>query len=134
VLSIDRLSKPADLPTFGSSGQAHRIRRLRSLAGRPAAIEEIWLDGSHAETVNIEDLSESLYLYYRKSLGIWIVRAEDRVGVGAVPGWAPSPFGLAIGAASGFVERIGWSQHGDSAEFSRTWFDHGVARYVARLR
>ncbi|TIR08419.1 MAG: GntR family transcriptional regulator, partial [Mesorhizobium sp.] len=27
-----------------------------------------------------------------------------------------------------------WMQDGASAEFSRTWFDHGVARYVARLR
>ena len=32
------------------------------------------------------------------------------------------------------MRRIGWAQDGASAEFSRTWFDHGVARYVARLR
>ncbi|TIW98541.1 MAG: GntR family transcriptional regulator, partial [Mesorhizobium sp.] len=29
VLSVDRLAKPMDLPVFGSSGEAHRIRRLR---------------------------------------------------------------------------------------------------------
>ncbi len=46
VLSVDRLAKPMDLPVFGSSGEAHRIRRLRSLGGKPAALEEIWLDGS----------------------------------------------------------------------------------------
>ncbi|TIQ95774.1 MAG: GntR family transcriptional regulator, partial [Mesorhizobium sp.] len=116
------------------SSEAHRIRRLRSLGGKPAALEEIWLDGSRAETVAIEELSDSLYLYYRKALGIWILRAEDRVGVGQVPGWAPPEFGLAPGAAAGFIERTGWMQDGASAEFSRTWFDHGVARYVARLR
>lgn len=134
VLSVDRLAKPMDLPVFGSSSEAHRIRRLRSLGGEPAALEEIWLDGSHAETVAIEELSDSLYLYYRKALGIWILRAEDRVGVGQVPGWAPPEFGLAPGAAAGSIERTGWMQDGASAEFSRTWFDHGVARYVARLR
>ena len=134
VLSVDRLAKPMDLPVFGSSSEAHRIRRLRSLGGKPAALEEIWLDGSRAETVAIEELSDSLYLYYRKALGIWILRAEDRVGVGQVPGWAPPEFGLAPGAAAGLIERTGWMQDGASAEFSRTWFDHGVARYVARLR
>ncbi|TIP86760.1 MAG: GntR family transcriptional regulator, partial [Mesorhizobium sp.] len=105
VLSVDRLAKPTDLPVFGSSSEAHRIRRLRSLGGKPAALEEIWLDGSRAETVAIEELSDSLYLYYRKALGIWILRAEDRVGVGQVPGWAPPEFGLAPSAAAGFIER-----------------------------
>ena len=134
VLSVDRLAKPADLPAFGSSSEAHRIRRLRSLGGTPAALEEIWLDGSHAAAIGIEDLSDSLYLYYRKALGIWIQRAEDRVGVGAAPDWGPVEFGLAGGTAAGFIERIGWTQDGTRAEFSRTWFDHRVARYVARLR
>ena len=99
-----------------------------------AALEEIWLDGSLAETIQVTDLSDSLYLYYRKALGIRIVRAEDRVGVAAVPEWAPPQFGPAAGAAAGFVERNGWAQDGSSVEFSRTWFDHDVARYVARLR
>ena len=97
-------------------------------------MEEIWLDGSYAEAVAADELSESLYLYYRHALGFWIARAEDRVGVAAVPAWAPAEFHLAPGALAGFIERIGWSQEGASAEFSRTWFDHRVARYVARLR
>ena len=63
-----------------------------------------------------------------------IVRAEDRVGVAAVPDWAPLQFAPAVGTTAGFVERIGWTQDGSGAEFSRTWFDHDVARYVARLR
>ena len=78
--------------------------------------------------------ADSLYLFYRQALGIWISRAEDRVGVDAVPPWAPAEFGLAAGAPAGFIERIGWTQDGTSAEFSRTWFDHTKARYVARLR
>lgn len=134
VLSVDRLEKPVDLPPFGSDAHAYRIRRLRRLGGTPAALEEIWLDGSRTDAIDIGDLSDSLYLYYRKALGLRIVGAEDRVGVADVPDWAPAEFGPAAGAAAGFVERIGWAQDGASAEFSRTWFDHGVARYVARLR
>lgn len=134
VLSVDRLAKPSDLPPFGSDAHAHRIRRLRSLGGKPAALEEIWLDGSCAHKIEISDLSDSLYLYYRKALGIRILRAEDRIGVATVPDWAPPQFGPVVGAAAGYVERNGWTQDGSSAEFSRTWFDQDVARYVARLR
>jgi GntR family transcriptional regulator len=134
VISVERLAKPAELPLFGSSGEAHRIRRLRSLGGKPAAMEEIWLDGGRAAMIAADDLSESLYLFYRRALGFWIARAEDRVGVDQVPDWAPGDFGLAPGTACGFIERIGWAQDGTSTEFSRTWFDHGIARYVARIR
>ena len=38
------MPKPPGLPEFGRSAEAHRIRRLRRLNGRPAAVEEIWLD------------------------------------------------------------------------------------------
>jgi GntR family transcriptional regulator len=134
VLDVQRIRKPADLPAFGTTGDAHRIRRLRSLGGRPAALEEIWLDAGYAAELYAADLSESLYLHYRKVLGFWIARAEDRIGVGTVPAWAPPGFGLAAGASCGFVERLGFAQDGASAEFSRTWFDHTVARYVSRLK
>jgi GntR family transcriptional regulator len=134
VLSVERLPKPADMPAFGSAKDGHRFRRLRSLGGRPAAVEEIWLDGARADHIGIEDLSDSLYLYYRQALGIWIARAEDRVAVGPVPDWAPAEFGLPAGTSAGFIERIGWDRDGLSVEFSRTWFDHTIARYVSRLR
>ncbi len=134
VLSVERLPKPGGMPAFGTATDGHRIRRLRSLGGRLAAIEEIWLDGDRTEHVGMDDLSDSLYLYYRQALGIWIVRAEDRVGVEPVPSWGPAEFGLKAGAAAGFIERIAWDREGAGVECSRTWFDHTVARYVSRLR
>lgn len=134
VLSVDRLPKPVGMPAFGTSTDGHRIRRLRSLGGKVAALEEIWLDGACADRVTIADLSDSLYLYYRQALGIWIARAEDRIGVDTVPDWEPAGFGLPPGAPAGFIERIGWDREGASVEFSRTWFDPAIARYVSRLR
>ena len=109
VLSVERLPKTINMPRFGTSSEAHRIRRLRSLGGRPAAVEEIWLDGDYAETIEAGDLSDSLYLFYRQALGIWISRAEDRVGVDTVPPWAPAEFGLPPGPPPGFIEPIGWT-------------------------
>ena len=44
LLSVDRLPKPADAPSFGPAPDGWRFRRLRRLGAAPAAIEEIWLD------------------------------------------------------------------------------------------
>jgi GntR family transcriptional regulator len=134
VLDVCRLEKPGYLPTFGVSREGHRIRRLRRLSGKVVAVEEIWLDGSYVETVTAEDLSESLYLYYRTRLGLWIARAEDQVGLSLVPDWAPEAFGQRPGSPVPHVVRSSQAQDGVTAELSHTWYDHALARYVSRLR
>jgi GntR family transcriptional regulator len=134
ILDVRRLPKPADAPDFGPSPDAHRFRRLRRLGGVPAALEEIWLDASHAERIGAADLSESLYLFYREKLGLWIARAEDRVGVGRVPDWRVAPFPLPPGATCGFIERLAWGQDGRTCEYSRTWFDPDKVRYISRMK
>jgi GntR family transcriptional regulator len=134
ILSVDRLEKPADFPAFGTSRDGHRIRRLRRLGGVPAALEEIWLDGAFVDRIEAEDLLESLYLFYRKSLGLWITRAEDRVGLGVVPDWRVEAFPLRPGTPCGYIERLAQSQTGDLVEYSRTWFDPDKVRYISRLK
>lgn len=132
VLSVDRLPKPAHLPVFGSL-DGHRIRRLRLLSGQVAALEEIWLDTRHADHLAADDLSESLYLHYRNRLGLVIARAEDRVGQGPLPDWAPPDFPHAPGTPLPEILRLGWAQDGTPAELSLTWVDPTTTRYVARL-
>ena len=134
ILSIDRLPKPGELPGFGSSAEAHRIRRLRRLSGKPAALEEIWLDGSYIDVIDPEAVSESLYLFYRTKLSLWIARAEDQIGLDVVPDWAPESFGQAVGAPVTHIQRVSQDPEGVRAEVSRTWLDHTIARYVARLK
>jgi GntR family transcriptional regulator len=134
VLSVARLAKPADAPPFGPAPEAHRIRRLRRLSGVPVAAEEIWLDAGRASVVRPEDLSESLYHFYRTRLGFWIARAEDSVTIAPAPDWAPPSFGPRRGEICGFVERVAEAQDGGRCEYSRTWFDAAKARYVQRLR
>ncbi len=133
VLSVARLPKPADAPDFGPAAEAHCVRRLRMLDGDPVAVEEIWLDASWTEKLLPSDLSESLYLHYHRALGLVIGQAEDRVGLGPVPDWAPKDFAKRPGTPAPLVERVGVAQTGQRAEYSRTWFDHDKARYVARL-
>ncbi|KNG94440.1 GntR family transcriptional regulator [Pseudaestuariivita atlantica] len=134
VLSVDRRSKPRDLPHFGPSAEGHRIRRLRSLSGQVAVLEEIWLDGDRTGTLSAADLSESLYLHYRTKLGFWVSQAEDRVGLAPVPDWAPPTFGVATGAPCVCITRVSWDHRGQAVEASRNWIDTRVATYVARIR
>lgn len=131
VLSVERCAKAGGLPGFGSADTAHRIRRLRLLDDVVVAAEEIWLDGAYADRLAAKDLSESLYLYYRDRLGLWIAAVEDRVGIGAVPDWGAA-IGLAAGSPCGLVERVSADLEGARAEVSHTWFNSGRARYVAR--
>ncbi|WP_170162724.1 hypothetical protein [Pacificibacter maritimus] len=51
------MQKPADLPRFGTSTDATRIRRLRYLNDTIIGIEEIWLD-AHAGQVPDGALSD----------------------------------------------------------------------------
>jgi GntR family transcriptional regulator len=134
VLSVDRLAKPHTLPAFGTSADGHRIRRIRFINGVPAALEEIWLDGAFVQSLTAQELSESLYLFYRQSLGIWIARAEDSIGLGACPDWRPDAFPPATGAAVPLVTRISRSREGMAVEASWTWFDPATTRYVSRLK
>lgn len=134
VLEVLRCAKDRALPEFGDSAEGHRIRRLRFLSGKLAAVEEIWLDGSYAEAIAPGDLSESLYLYYRERLGLWIARAEDRVGQGPCPDWSPKEFPHPAGTPLPLITRISWGQDGRRCEASWTWYDPEIAQYVARLK
>lgn len=134
VLSVERALKNPALPPFGKSPEGHRIRRLRFLSGQVAAVEEIWLDGAEVDRIAPGDLLESLYLYYRQRLGIWIARAEDSISQGPLPDWAPSEFPHPPGTPLPLITRVSWAQDGRSVEASLTWYDPETVRYVARLK
>jgi GntR family transcriptional regulator len=134
VLSVDRLPKDPGLPPFGTSAEGHRIRRLRFLSGVVAAVEEIWLDASQAARLTADDLSDSLYLFYRTRLGLRIARAEDQVGQGPVPGWVPEEFPYRPGTPLPQITRVTWTHDSTSVEASWTWFDPDRVRYTVRLK
>lgn len=133
ALDIRVMDKPADLPKFGTSEQGTRVRRLRRLNETIIAVEEIWLDASMGQIQKNAQI-ESLYRYYQRHLGFWIRRAEDRVGIGTVPEWAPPDFPKPAGATVGYIERYSWADDQTPIEFSRTWFDPDQSVYVQRLK
>lgn len=134
VLNAERRKKPEDLPAFGQSSGGHRIRRVRLISGLPSAMEEIWLDGKWASKISTDDLSDSLYYYYQKSLGLLISRVEDSVGIDTLPDWSVPEIGLKPGDMVGFVERRSLTADGEVVEYSRTWFNSDRVRYVARFK
>ena len=133
VLDVSLEPKPDGMMEFGTSSHGSRIRRLRYLNDTIVAVEEIWLD-QDAGLVDSRLLSDSLYHYYRKQLGLWVARAEDYVGIDRVPDWAPETFTLEPGTLTGFIERLSWADQPAPVEYSRTWFDTKLARYVQRLK
>lgn len=120
-------------PDTAGFDRAHRIRRLRRLDGEVVALEEIWLDARFAEQLDREAISESLYLYYRDTLGLVVSGIEDRVGMGEVPDWTVPAFAPPAGQLRPMVERRSRGAQGDLVEYSRSWFDHDKARYVNRM-
>ena len=126
--------KPRDLPQFGKAELAHCFRRLRYLDEEPIALEEIWLDGSVGTAIDTSLISESLYQFFKDEFDLWIIKAEDWIGISGVPSWAEPPFSLTKGASTAFIERFGTSQNDEIIEYSRTWFDSHKARYVSRLK
>ncbi|MGB0799371.1 MAG: GntR family transcriptional regulator [Planktomarina sp.] len=132
-IDIQLQKKPQDLPHFGTSSDATRIRRLRYLNDTPVALEEIWLDADSG-TIEPDQTPDSLYHYYKTNFGFWITQAIDTLGVDTVPTWAPVAFGVAIHEKTVLIERKSWAQTTESVEYSRTWMNADKARYVQRLR
>ena len=146
VLSVEKLNKakyfPALGPQFGTAADGFRIRRLRQLNSIDSAIEEIWIDAPKNRHVSVEDLSDSLYLFYRENLKFWITSAEDQVSVKQMPDWTPATFAKDSTVSHlnnedkvwGYIERQSYDQNNMLAEYSLTWFNPRVARYVARIK
>jgi len=133
ILNITPKTKEADFPYFGDAKTAHCIERLRYLDDTLIALEQIWLDRRFVETLKASDVHESLYDYYKTSLNLVMSRIEDKVSFQAVPEWAPPEFDMQVGEIAGYVQRIGWDQFDQPAEFSKTWFNPNVCHYVRRV-
>ncbi|MEM9248804.1 MAG: GntR family transcriptional regulator [Pseudomonadota bacterium] len=132
IVSLTRAAKPLG-PKFGDSPEGQRLRRLRLLDDRPAAVEEIWIDAARVPDLSPAMLQAPLYHALRTGPGLWITSAEDRVSLAPVPDWAPADFSPSHGTPVPYVQRLGRAQDGATVEYSRTWIDPDRAVYVQRI-
>lgn len=110
-----------------------RVRRLRYLSQVPVALEEIWFSAADCPDLSLQELGDSMYLFYQQRLNVWIARVEDQISAALAPPWASQPFGRAPGDYCAYIERLSWSANNQVVEFSKTWFDPAVCRYSSRL-
>lgn len=137
VLTVSKVTKPAGFASIGDSNEAFCIRRLRRLNNIDAALEEVWIDGSWLPSLTKTELHDSLYWFYKNTLGFWISRVEDSVSVETVPSWMPKSLHAKVHNDNllwGFVERLSYDQNNVCVEYSRTWFNPATTRYVARWK
>jgi GntR family transcriptional regulator len=118
---------------IGKGKKYWRIRRLRYLNQTPIAAEEIWFDGRHAEQLSVEEMHESLYVHYREEFEFWMTHVTDEVSCQEAPEWACQLLKKTVPSTLGWISRQAWANNGQIEEYSQTWFDPLLSRYVARL-
>lgn len=131
------LVEPREVTLLASTfpgGAAWSIRRERMLNRRLVAMEEIFVNATHADKLEVSDLHESLYLHYETHFGFWISKVEDQIDCAKAPGWVCKSLGVPEGSVLPRVQRWSWSNEDRIEEFSYTWFDPNKARYIARWR
>lgn len=131
------LVEPREVTLLASTfpgGAAWSIRRERMLNRRLVAMEEIFVNATHAKNLEVSDLHESLYLHYETHFGFWISKVEDQIDCAKAPGWVCKSLGVPEGSVLPRVQRWSWSNEDRIEEFSYTWFDPNKARYIARWR
>ena len=134
TLSLDPCAN-SDLPEVLSAwDEAWCVRRHRFLNQSLVAVEEIYFNKQHAKKLDVEELHESLYLFYETQFKFWISRVEDQIDCQIGPDWVCDALGLARGSVLPRVRRCSWSSEDQLEEFSYTWFDPAKVNYVARWR
>ncbi len=132
LLDLEKLSNSTELPFPSPQQHVFRITRIRQLDDFDAALEEIFLDGRFADSLQKEAIHAALYQFYNQALGLRITRIEDRVSVAPLPTWAPKALKNRNIATWGYIDRYARDQDGLIAEYSRTWFDPTQVKFVAR--
>lgn len=138
ILSVDKVERPVSVPVMnaleGAGRKVWRVRRLRLLNAKAAAIEEIFFDARYTASLKATDLGDSMYFFYQTEFDLWVGRAEDHIFAAPVPAWSVADFKPVVGQIVGYIERTSWTAGNEIAEFSKTWFDPAVCRYASRLK
>ena len=132
-IDINLVKKPKYSPFFGESDKCLRIRRLRFLDNLPCVLEEIHLDAMKVDGHKFDNISQSIYLFYKDILNLRITSAKDSATLLPVPVWSPKEFKIMNCQETVCIERLAYDQVGAPVEFSRSWIDTNIARYTARI-
>ena len=116
-LDINLVKKPKSSPFFGESDKCMRIRRLRLLDNIPCVLEEIHLDSIKTDGLEFDNISQSIYLFYKDILNLRITSAKDSATLLPVPVWSPKEFKVMSHQETVCIERLAYDQVGSPVEF-----------------
>ena len=111
-----------------------RVARVRTVNGRPAIVEHIYLDPKRFPALDAQTaLPNALYSFYQTTAGISIARADDRLSAVPAPADVAAELGVAPGAPLLFAERLAYDLRDEVAELRLSWFDTGAQSYLVSL-
>ena len=106
---------------------------MRLLDNLPCVLEEIHLDSTKSDGHKFDNISQSIYLFYKDILNLRITSARDSATLLPVPVWSPKEFKIMNCQETVCIERLAYDQVGAPVEFSRSWIDTNIARYTTRI-
>ncbi len=139
ILARSRVAAPPDVARHfgpGQGGDMLQLLRLRSLAGAPCLVEQIWLplpafaalaDGPTAAWGDL------LYPAYASRCGVSVHRAVDEIGFAALGTEHAALLGLAAGHPAAVVSRRAFDIAGRCVEFRITRGDAQAFAYTVTL-
>jgi GntR family transcriptional regulator len=77
ILDLSLQARPVGLAAIVRVGDpCWRVRRLRFLSQKPVALEEIWFSASACPDLSLDELGDSMYLFYTKMVSTWVVVSD----------------------------------------------------------
>jgi len=111
-----------------------RIRRLRSLAGKPAIVETILLPAARFARLTDGPIPNNLYQLYATRFGARIARAEERLKAVALSAADAGALGAKPGTPALLVDRIAFDLDGRAVEHRLSVCLTDAAHYLSDLK
>jgi GntR family transcriptional regulator len=110
-----------------------RIRRIRSLAGRPCIAETIVLPAALFDSIERGPVPNNLYDLYARSYGVTVAGGRERIKAVAADAETARLLGLAAGAPLMLIDRIATALDGKPVEWRLSLCDTSAVSYVTEL-
>jgi len=111
-----------------------RIRRLRSLGGRPCIVETIVLPAAIFEGIQDDDIPNNLYDSYARRFGVTIAGGRETLKAVAASPETAAALGLRAGAPLLLIDRVATSLDGRPMEWRVSLCETSAVHYATELR
>lgn len=139
ILARQVLAAPAEAARalgLDSGAPALRLRRLRSLAGAPRLLEELWLPLPLFATLAADDTAAwpaLLYPLFAERCGVHVARAVDDIAFATLAATQARTLGLATGHPCALVTRRAFDLTGRCVEWRQTRGDAQAFHYAVTI-